>query len=175
MVSHKPGDLYKSHMHKMHHPKKHHKKSPITGLKEGSPADTKLDKKIAKRLPETMSASAPLHHKHAKHMHKVMDAIHPKHHAKAMHHMHKIVEHLKKGEAHHAHKHMAHLHKMLGKHHKNWIAGAIKHPGALRSSLGAKAGKNIPKPKLAKAAKKGGVIGKRARLAETLKGFHHKK
>jgi hypothetical protein len=55
---------------------------------------------------------------------------------------------------------------------KNWIAGAIKHKGALRSSLHAKAGKNIPAKTLNKAAKKGGVIGKRARLAKTLKSFH---
>jgi len=54
---------------------------------------------------------------------------------------------------------------------KNWIAGAIKKPGALRAKLGAKAGKPIPAKKLAAAAKKPGVVGKRARLAETLKGM----
>ena len=58
---------------------------------------------------------------------------------------------------------------------KNWIAGAIKKPGALRSELGAKPGKKIPAGKLAKAAKKGGKLGKRAQLAETLKKLHHKK
>ncbi len=58
---------------------------------------------------------------------------------------------------------------------KNWIAGAIKHPGALHAELGVKAGKKIPAKTLAKAAKKGGKEGKRARLAETLKSFHHKK
>lgn len=52
---------------------------------------------------------------------------------------------------------------------KNWIAGAIKKPGALRKELGAKEGKPIPAKKLAAAAKKPGIIGKRARLAETLK------
>ncbi len=52
---------------------------------------------------------------------------------------------------------------------KNWIAGAIKHPGALRAELHAKAGKPIPAKKLAAAAKRGGTIGKRARLAETLR------
>ena len=61
------------------------------------------------------------------------------------------------------------------KHKKNWIAGAIKHPGALHRELGVKAGHKIPAKTLAKAAKKGGVEGKRARLAETLKSFHHKK
>jgi hypothetical protein len=53
-----------------------------------------------------------------------------------------------------------------------WIAGAIKHPGALRRSLHVKAGKRISAKKLAKAAKKGGKMGRRARLAKTLKGFH---
>lgn len=61
------------------------------------------------------------------------------------------------------------------KHHKNWIAGAIKHPGALHRELGVKAGKKIPAKTLAKAASKGGKLGARARLAETLKGLHHKK
>ena len=54
---------------------------------------------------------------------------------------------------------------------KNWIAGAIKHPGALREKLGAKKGEPIPAKKLAAAAKKPGKIGKQARLAETLKGL----
>ena len=52
---------------------------------------------------------------------------------------------------------------------KNWIAGAIKKPGALRKELGVKECKPIPANKLAAAAKKPGVVGKRARLAETLK------
>jgi hypothetical protein len=54
---------------------------------------------------------------------------------------------------------------------KKWIAEAVSQPGALRKSLGAKEGKPIPAKKLAAAAKKSGVVGKRARLAETLKGF----
>ena len=54
---------------------------------------------------------------------------------------------------------------------KNWIKDAIKKPGALRKELGAKLGKPIPASKLAAAAKKPGKIGKRARLAETLKGL----
>lgn len=56
---------------------------------------------------------------------------------------------------------------------KNWIAGAVQHPGALHKEMGVPAGKKIPAKKLAAAAKKGGVEGKRARLAETLKGFKH--
>lgn len=57
---------------------------------------------------------------------------------------------------------------------KNWIAGAIKKPGSLRAALKVKKGKDIPAKKLAAAAKKGGKMGKRARLAETLKGFKKK-
>jgi hypothetical protein len=58
---------------------------------------------------------------------------------------------------------------------KKWIAKAIGHKGALRKELGAKKGKPIPKKKLEVAAKKGGKIGKRARLAETLKKMHRGK
>jgi len=54
---------------------------------------------------------------------------------------------------------------------RNWIAGAIKKPGALKKSLGVKAGEKIPAKKLARAAKAPGILGKRARLAETLRGF----
>jgi hypothetical protein len=54
---------------------------------------------------------------------------------------------------------------------KNFIAGAIKKPGALHKQLGIKQGVKIGAKKLASAAKKPGVLGKRARLAETLKGF----
>ena len=54
---------------------------------------------------------------------------------------------------------------------KKWIAGAIKHPGALHKELGVPEGKKIPAKKLAKAAKAGGKEGQRARLAETMKGF----
>lgn len=50
-----------------------------------------------------------------------------------------------------------------------WIQKAIKHPGALRKQLGAKPGKPISAKKLVGAAKKGGTLGKRARLAQTLK------
>ena len=53
----------------------------------------------------------------------------------------------------------------------NWIADAIKKPGALKKSLGVASDKNIPPSKLAAAANKPGKMGKRARLAETLKGF----
>lgn len=52
---------------------------------------------------------------------------------------------------------------------KNWIAGAIKKPGALHKALGVPKGKTIPASKLAKAAKAPGKLGQRARLAQTLK------
>lgn len=51
---------------------------------------------------------------------------------------------------------------------EKWIQKAISKPGALRKTLGAKPGKPIPAKKLAAAAKKGGVTGRRARLAVTL-------
>lgn len=57
---------------------------------------------------------------------------------------------------------------------KNWIANAIKKPGALHKELGVPEGKKIPKAKIKAAAKKGGVEGKRARLAETLSKLRKK-
>lgn len=55
----------------------------------------------------------------------------------------------------------------------HWIQDAIKHKGALRKELHVKKGEGIPLNKLMKAAHKGGKLGERARLAETLRGFHH--
>ena len=52
---------------------------------------------------------------------------------------------------------------------KNWIKKAIKKPGSLRKALKVKKGEKIPAKKLAAAAKKGGKLGQRARLAQTLK------
>jgi len=54
---------------------------------------------------------------------------------------------------------------------EKWIQKAIKKPGALHKALGVPADKKIPASKLAAATKKPGKMGKRARLAETLKGF----
>jgi hypothetical protein len=54
---------------------------------------------------------------------------------------------------------------------KNWIQGAIKKPGQLHKDLGVPQGKKIPAKKLEAAAAKGGKVGQRARLAETLKGM----
>jgi hypothetical protein len=61
---------------------------------------------------------------------------------------------------------------MANKPKKNWIAKAIKKPGALHKELGIPKDEKIPTKKLKAAAKKGGKLGKRARLAETLKKMH---
>jgi len=58
---------------------------------------------------------------------------------------------------------------------KKWIQEAIKHPGALHKELHVPEGKKIPMKKIKAAEKKGGVEGKRAHLAETLKHMHPKK
>lgn len=55
---------------------------------------------------------------------------------------------------------------------KNWISAAINKKGALHKSLGVPAGKKIPAMALNAAAKKGGIMGKRARLAKTLAKLH---
>ena len=69
--------------------------------------------------------------------------------------------HMKKAEHH-----MKEAHK--------WIEKAIENPGALHKEMKVPEGKKIPAKKLVAAAKKPGVEGKRARLAETLKSFHIK-
>jgi len=58
---------------------------------------------------------------------------------------------------------------------KNWIKKAIKHPGALRRSLGVKKGSKIPAGRLRSAAKKPGTMGRRARFAQMLRSFTSKK
>src|ERR1043165_122347 len=85
------------------------------------------------------------------------------HHKKAHH----------KKEAHHKEKKSKAKHK--DGHSKNFIAGAIKHPGALRKELHVKKGHKIPAEKLKKAAHHKGVEGRRARLAITLKKLGHRK
>lgn len=57
---------------------------------------------------------------------------------------------------------------MYAKGGKLDISKAIKKPGALRASLGAKKGEPIPAKKLAKAAKAPGKLGQRARFAQML-------
>lgn len=53
----------------------------------------------------------------------------------------------------------------------DWIAGATKNKGGLHRSLGVPQGQKIPAKKIAKAAKRGGKVGKQARLAQTLSGL----
>lgn len=57
---------------------------------------------------------------------------------------------------------------------KHWIAGAIAHKGALHRELGIPEGKKIPAKKIEAAeGSSNPTLARRARLAETLKGFHH--
>jgi hypothetical protein len=58
---------------------------------------------------------------------------------------------------------------------KKWIQNAIKKEGALHKSLKVKKGEKIPEGKLEKASHKGGKLGKRARLALTLRKMKHGK
>ncbi len=53
-----------------------------------------------------------------------------------------------------------------------FIKTAIKHAGALHKSLGISPKKKIPLSTLHAAAKRGGLIAKRANLALTLRKFH---
>ena len=55
------------------------------------------------------------------------------------------------------------------------IKKAIKHPGALRRSMGVKKGGKIPAGRMRAAAKKPGTMGKRARFAEMLRSFTKKR
>lgn len=59
---------------------------------------------------------------------------------------------------------------------EHWIAGAVppSSKGKLHKKLGVPEGKKIPAKKLSMAAKKPGVLGKEARLAETLKGLRNR-
>lgn len=57
---------------------------------------------------------------------------------------------------------------------KKWIKAAIKRPGALRKALGTVRGK-IPVARIRAAAKKGGRIGKQARLALTLRKLRRRR
>lgn len=59
---------------------------------------------------------------------------------------------------------------------KNWIAGAIKKPGALSKTLGVPEEENIPMSAIKKAEKsKNKKTRKRAHLAETLKKVSRKR
>ena len=53
----------------------------------------------------------------------------------------------------------------------NWISKMKMKKGALHSDLGVPQGQKIPRKKLLAAAKKGGKMGRRVRLAMTLSKF----
>jgi hypothetical protein len=53
-----------------------------------------------------------------------------------------------------------------------WIQRAVKKPGVLRRALTARPGKPIPRRRLESAARKAGLLGRRARLALTLRGLN---
>ena len=56
---------------------------------------------------------------------------------------------------------------------KDWIAGAVKHPGALHKELGVPQGDKIPAKKLDAAANSDNpTLRRRVALAKTLKGMH---
>jgi hypothetical protein len=55
---------------------------------------------------------------------------------------------------------------------EKWIGEMHMKKGALHKEMGIPEGKKIPEGRLKKAEHAGGKLGKRARLAETLKGFH---
>lgn len=59
--------------------------------------------------------------------------------------------------------------KRKGKRRKRWIQGAHIKKGALHRQLGIPKGKKIPISVLKEASKEPGVLGKRARLALTLR------
>jgi hypothetical protein len=52
---------------------------------------------------------------------------------------------------------------------KKWIQRAIKHKGALRRQLGVRKGETIPQAALERASRAKGTLGRRARLAKTLR------
>lgn len=55
-----------------------------------------------------------------------------------------------------------------------WISKATKNEGGLHESLGVPKGQKIPKAKIDAAAKRGGKIGKQAKLAQTLSRLRKK-
>jgi hypothetical protein len=63
----------------------------------------------------------------------------------------------------------------MGRAKKDWIAGAVEHPGSVRASLHVPKGEKIPAKKLTKALhSKNPLLRKRANLAKTFKSFHKK-
>jgi predicted glycosyltransferase involved in capsule biosynthesis len=60
---------------------------------------------------------------------------------------------------------------MAKKNNNDWIQNAIQNKGSLRKSLKVKKGQTIPVATLQKASKQSGTLGKRAKLALTLRSF----
>lgn len=59
---------------------------------------------------------------------------------------------------------------------KHWVQAAVGHnPGALHKALGIPEGQKIPLQTLEAAAKRPGKVGQEARLALTMRHFHHPK
>jgi hypothetical protein len=99
-----------------------------------------------------------------------------KKHEKKEHKREKRAHSMSKSSSHAQTKHHDKKHSMDSEHpKKNFIAGAIKHPGALRKELHVKKGHKIPMAKLKKASHAKGVEGRRARLAMVLKRLGHRK
>ena len=58
----------------------------------------------------------------------------------------------------------------------NWVSKAVGNsPGTLHRALHVPMGTKIPAAKLDAAAKRNDKVGQEARLAKTMRGFHHKK
>lgn len=57
---------------------------------------------------------------------------------------------------------------------EKWIQKANIKKGALHKEMGIPSSHRIPEVKLKQAAAKGGLLGKRARLAETFRHMKHK-
>lgn len=62
--------------------------------------------------------------------------------------------------------------KKIIEEEEKWIQKAIEKPGSLKKQLGVPEDETIPVEKLKAAAEKGGKLGKRARLAMTLRKLH---
>jgi hypothetical protein len=62
--------------------------------------------------------------------------------------------------------------KMAASKKRNWMAGAVKHPGALHRQLGIPAGQKIPAKRLNAAANSSNpTLARRANLAKTFAKF----
>jgi hypothetical protein len=59
--------------------------------------------------------------------------------------------------------------KKKGSSSKKWIQNAVKKPGQLHKDLGVPEGEKIPEGEIAKAAKRPGKVGQRARFALNMK------